>query len=949
MKLPVSTYRLQLNKDFPFSEVEKVLPYFEELGVSWLYFSPILKACPESTHGYDVIDHSQINPELGTDKELEELTKNLKEKKMGILLDIVPNHMCLNPLNPWVFNLLESGRASPYAKYFHIDWRSPVHELTNKILFPVLSQPYWKAIENQDIQTTYDNGAFFGNYGGMKLPICPETWNIILEPVLKLASKDPNIPELESIITSLKYIPKITETNEERIHEREREKEIVKKRLNQVCQNSPVIAESIRRSLEKINGIKGDVHSFDLLEHLLNDQAYRLCNWKVGNDEINYRRFFDVNSLIGVRVEDPDVFHATHRFILNMISKRVIQGLRIDHIDGLFEPAIYLETLQSEILKMFQNQPQYLISPERPYYIVVEKVLSENERLNSNWPVFGTTGYEFLNALNGIFVKQENKDVFYRLYSAFTGYHEDPTLLRFQCKKTVLHVSMSSELYVLARQLDRIAEQHRTSREYTLDNLRNALRDVIASFPVYRSYIGANNIVTDEDRYNITTAVRIAKQMNPAISTAIFNFIQSVLLLEHPEGLDESQKAERKRFVMAVQQLTGPVMAKGLEDTAFYQYYPLASLNEVGGSLSGFGISLDDFHVKNRQRLENWPYTLLATSTHDTKRGEDVRARINVLSEIPEEWQAAFQRWHKINYEHKVKIDEALVPDNNEEYLFYQTLVGTWPIEGHYSDEEMRSYIEKINKYMLKALREAKIHTSWINSNEEYDKAISQFISSVLKLDAENPFLSDFKKFMPKIMHAGICNSLSQTAIKFSVPGVPDLYQGSELWNFSLVDPDNRQKIDFEARRELLKEIVESNSASELIKKALKHPETGQIKQYITQCLLKLRHAMPELFLEGEYLPIKPEGELANHLFAFQRKFQNKELVFAAARFFIELNGKNWKGTYLPVSHNDTYKELFTKKIVTAKKVESGYAISMEDLFNPLTVAVLQKVNRESL
>ncbi len=610
VRTPSSTYRLQFNHLFPFDQATAIVDYLDELGITDVYASPFLMARPGSVHGYDVTDQTRFNPEIGDEEAFLRLSAALQERKMGLIADVVPNHMCItHPSNVWWWDVLENGPSSPFARFFDIDWHPPKEELANKVLLPFLGDQYGRVLENQEIKIVYVRDQFEAVYYDNPLPLAPWTWTMVLEPAAarlrdKVGSSDEHLAELESITTALSHLPGNTETDEAKIHERDREKAIVKRRLSGLMEASPEAAEAIQTALAEINGRRGEPHSFDRLERLLESEAYRLSFWRVAMDEINYRRFFDINELAAIRVEDPEVFSAVHALIFDLVSRGHITGLRVDHPDGLFEPEKYFRYLQDVCLAQSplakSNGKSDRNGADRTFYILAEKILIDHEPLRAAWPVEGTTGYSFLNLANGVFVDHTKAKAFQQLYRRFTGWSQEFEDLVSDSKRLILQVAMSSELNVLARKLDGISEQHRWYRDFTLESLRDALKEVLATFPVYRTYIRSDQKEVDsEDRRQITGAIREAKRRNPAISESVFEFIQNVLLLEHPEGLDDSQRAERHAFALRFQQLSAPVMAKGVEDTAFYRYYPLASLNEVGGNPERFGISLNAFHRRN--------------------------------------------------------------------------------------------------------------------------------------------------------------------------------------------------------------------------------------------------------------------------------------------------------------------------------------------------------------
>jgi (1->4)-alpha-D-glucan 1-alpha-D-glucosylmutase len=978
-RIPVSTYRLQFNSRFRFAEARALLDYFQELGVSDIYSSPILTARPGSVHGYDVIDHTKINPELGTEDEFVEFAHQLRERGMGILMDVVPNHMCIaSPQNRWWQDVLENGPNSPYARFFDIDWNPPKETFTNKVLLPTLGDQYGRVLENQEIKITYRGGAFFTNYYETILPLAPRSTTHILKLALDemrkaLSDSHADVLELESIMTALNHLPPRTEADPARVRERRRETLVIKKRLSNLMKGSPQARHAVHQSLIEINGRRGDPRSFDLLEQLLSEQAYRLSYWRVASDEINYRRFFDINELAAVRIEERPVFTAVHEITFRLLKKGCITGLRIDHVDGLLDPEKYLRDLQRVCAVMLKRARTASAEgndaagtagaareSEKPFYVVVEKILGHDELLRADWPVYGTTGYEFMNLLNGVFVDTHNGQAFHELYRNFTGISESFGKILYDAKKLILRVAMSSELHVLARRLDDISEQHRWSRDFTLNSLQDALSEVIASFPVYRSYIRRRLAsVSADDRLHIRTAVRMAKRRNPGINASVFDFIESILLLQDPRGLSEADRAGRRNFAMRFQQLTAPVTAKGLEDTAFYRFYPLASLNEVGGEPAIFGVSLERFHSRNQERMEFWPAALSATSTHDTKRGEDVRARINVLSEMPEEWNDSIHLWRELNHDRKTKVAGELAPDGNEEYLIYQTLVGAWPLRGM-SAEAHGEFVSRIQQYVNKALKEAKVHTSWISADEDYERAVREFIAGILSLDDGNRFLGEFSPFQTRVGRAGLFNSLSQTLLKITAPGVPDFYQGTEVWNLSLVDPDNRRPVDYERNLELLNSVKarEEENPVAFVDELMREPEDDRLKLFLTMRALKFRISESELFGKGSYVPLRAMGARARHAIAFARRLDKKEAIVISGRFYTRLcnvarelpvGARAWRDTVILLGEGakvgTIYRDALTGKRFRAVDYNGTSALILLDVLAHLPVALLERID----
>jgi (1->4)-alpha-D-glucan 1-alpha-D-glucosylmutase len=964
--VPCSTYRLQLNSCFTFAQAAAVVSYLDDLGITDCYTSPFLMAHPGSMHGYDVTDHSRFNPEIGSKAEFTDFAERLKQRGMGLVVDVVPNHMCItHPSNLWWWDVLENGPSSDYSRHFDIDWNPPKSELANKVLLPFLPDQFGLVLESQSIRALYDGGGFALDSLGTQFPLTPRSWTPLLERTLattkaRLTDTDGHVLELESIITAISHLPPREDPDLARVRERQREKEVIRRRMAALVEDSDVVKVSLKEVLNVINGVKGDPHSFDALEKLLDDQAYRLSFWRVASDEINYRRFFDINDLAAIRVESPEVFAIVHRIPFDLMQQSLVSGIRIDHPDGLFDPLRYFEDLQAQAPFPGHASANSGNAGRRRVYLAAEKILVGNEELRPSWAIEGTTGYGFLNLLNGLFVDSAKGRFFQRLYRKFTGWSQSYSDLIYESKRLVMQVSMSSELNMLSRRLDRISEQHRRSRDFTLESLRDALREVIACFPVYRTYIRTDTRHPDEqDERYIRSAIKTAKRRNPATSGSVFEFIQDLLLLKDPDSINDTHRAERRLFVMRFQQLTGPVMAKGLEDTAFYRYCPLLSLNEVGGSPDKFGVALPHFHAKNLARRQSWRNAMLASSTHDTKRSEDVRARINVLSEIPAEWYRAIRIWQRLNEGKKVQVAGEAVPSPNEEYFLYQTLVGVWPLSpmdsaGH------ADFVVRMHTYMEKALREAKVNTSWINPNTEYEVAFHTFLDAILDHSAGKLFLDQFMPFQGRITRAGMFNSLSQTLLKIAAPGLPDFYQGTEVWNLSLADPDNRRPVDYDGVQALLAQLnaVESESPSALVDRLVAEPVDGSLKLYVTRCALRFRRAKRVLFAKGSYLPLRAAGEKNRHVLAFARSFRGATVVVLAGRFFAQLDAHTrvpiGPGTWgdaevvlrkrLP---SGPYRDVFTGKTVTPVPSDGDIVIPLSEAFAHLPIALLVNVEAE--
>jgi (1->4)-alpha-D-glucan 1-alpha-D-glucosylmutase len=813
LPLPESTYRLQFHAGFTFRDAAVVVPYLHALGVTHCYASPYLRARPGSTHGYDVIDHGSLNPELGTGADYQAWLDAMARHGMSHVLDTVPNHVGVATNdNAWWNDVLEHGPASRYARHFDIAWRgSPRPELHDKVLLPVLGGHYGDVLERGELKVVHADGKFWVAYYDRRFPLSPRS-----------------------------------------------------------------VAELRPDRLSELNGTPGDPRSFDRLDALLQAQHYRLAYWRTASDEINYRRFFDINDLAALGMEHAEVFEATHRFTFELVEQGKVAGLRIDHPDGLYDPEQYVRRLRER----------------RPgLYVLVEKILAPGEPLPTHWPVHGTSGYDFLNEANGLFIDTRHEGAFTELYQDWAGDDTRFEDLVYAKKKLILETSLASELQMLAHRLDRLAQRDRHSRDFTHRALRDALREVIACFPVYRSYVTARG-VGDADRRHVGQAVDRAVARNPATEPAIFHFIREAVLQERgaPDG-----RAEWVEFAGRFQQLTAPVTAKGIEDTAFYIYNRFVSLNEVGGEPSRFGVSPEDLHAYLADRRRRWPYAMSALSTHDTKRSEDVRARLNVLSEMPDEWARHVRRWGEVNARHRRDLPRGPAPDRNEEYLIYQTLLGAWPLEP-WSAAEYDAFVGRVQAYLVKAMREAKVRTSWTDPDAGHEQAVQDFVAALLDETRSGEFLADLRPLRQRVSHLGLINSLAQTLLRLAAPGVPDTYQGTELWDFSLVDPDNRRPVDYGKRREMLESLQRRISAAgddlaPLARELFASKEDGRAKLLVTTRTLALRRAHPGLFSEGEYAPLRAAGSHARHVFALARRHGGRSAVVVVPRLIATLSG----------------------------------------------------------
>ncbi|MGE4403456.1 MAG: malto-oligosyltrehalose synthase [Desulfobulbus sp.] len=957
--LPLATYRLQFNSAFTFNDARRIVPYLHALGISHCYASPVLKARSGSSHGYDIVDHNALNPELGTSEEFLVFIETLHEFDMGLILDIVPNHMGIGGSdNVWWIDVLENGQASPFAIYFDIDWQPASKILRGKILLPILGDYYGKVLDRGEIEITFseEQGSFTARYYEHLLPIDPKTYPYILDPAFFFLQENacnaaPLAARLNQLITDCRHLPGRQTTGRHRRAERGEKQAEIKRELALLCREKSV-QDAIAYGLAFFNTPKTPGKGYDLLHRLLEKQAYRLAYWRVAADEINYRRFFNVNSLAGLCQEQTEVFAATHRFLFSLIEKGFVQGLRIDHPDGLFDPRGYYDRLKTGIRS---HLPRTGIQ-EGSFYLVAEKILAIHEELPRDWPIHGTTGYEFANLVNGLFINPAGEKPLSQTYRFCTGESSEYAAMLYDAKKLIIKTHLASELTVLSNLLLRIAEQDRHTRDFTLTGLREALAEVVACFPVYRTYVTLGRVGAEDRRY-VEWAVTAAKRRNPLVDSAIFDFVHSSLL---QEGHFHSRRIQDmvSRFAMKFQQYTAPVMAKAQEDTVFYRDCRLLSLNEVGGEPRSFRVSRAEYHQANTIRQEYWPQSMLTTSTHDSKRSEDVRARLNVLSEIPNLWQQQVKLWMRLNRRHTRRLNGHATPSRNDEYHLYQTLLGTWPLffpEG----QELDRYRERIDAYMLKAVREAKVHTSWLNPNLAFEEALASFISALLQPKPDNRFLASLAEFCKKVNRLGMLNSLSQVLLKLTAPGVPDIYQGNELWNFSLVDPDNRRPVDFSHAQKLLDDLAitfpEGAPAEPGLDTLLATLTDGRAKLFITSRTLQFRHKHPDLFLEGAYetLPLSGKGE--RHLCVSARTLTGQRLIVIAPRFFASLlpdinapyskiADTVWAQTYFCLPENaltETYHNIFTGEKHYPIRQEGQVVLMVAPLLRAFPVALL--------
>ena len=889
-----ATYRLQLHAGFGFSDAAALTGYLADLGISHVYLSPVLQAAKGSTHGYDVVDPSTVNEELGGEQGHLELQSALGEAGLGQILDVVPNHMAVATRdNRWWWDVLENGPSSVYAGYFDVDWGTPeanhVHG-NSVVLLPILGDHYGRELEAGHFRLEHSRGTFTLRYYEQQVPIAPRSLDHLVAKAARRLSRgvDPAVrAELESIGTALGRLPPSWATDRASVKERHRDKEVLRMRLMVLCTQHPEVDAALNAETEAVGAQP------DTLDALLQRQNYRLAYWRTASEEGQYRRFFDINDLVGIRVEEDAVFADSHRLVVRWLHEGVIDGLRVDHIDGLRDPRRYLELLDEA---------------GSGVWALVEKILERGEQLPADWPVAGTTGYDWLNVAGGLFIRKEGADALEAAFRSFSGLVQSWEDLVHDCKLQVLGTSLAADLTRIVDRMARVCENHRRHSDHTRRELRECLAEVIACFGVYRTYVVPGEKASPQDVAVVARAVVTAGLRRPEIDGELLAFLRQVLLLEI-DGPAETEMSRR------FQQLTGPVMAKAVEDTAFYRYVPLLALNEVGGGPGAPGTGLDDFHAWCEHAESRHPYGLLATSTHDTKRSEAVRARISVLSELPDEWAAAVQRWNRLNRRHRV----AEFPDPETEWMLYQTLVGAWPI----TSERTLAFLEK-------AVREAKVHTSWDAPDQIYEGAVNHFASTVLR---SRRFMAEVGQLAERVRRPGWSNSLALKLLTLTAPGVPDLYQGSELWDFSLVDPDNRRPVDYEARAALLKDV----EAADLGRLWAEGDESGLIKLGVVHRALALRRRKPSSFGEGRrgaYGPVFASGPAADHVVAFSR---GADVVTVAARWPLALEqAGGWRTTSLALPPGQWV------DVLSGRACQGD--VLVRDLLRALPVALLERV-----
>jgi (1->4)-alpha-D-glucan 1-alpha-D-glucosylmutase len=1004
-RIPIATYRVQLGGEVGFAAAGALVPYLQDLGITDLYASPILKARAGSTHGYDVTDSQSLNPELGGEAPFRALCAALHDRGMGLLLDIVPNHMAASAENAWWMDVLEHGHASPWASVFDVDWHGGAAVGAgddedaasaagapgdDAIVLPVLGEPYGRVLEGGQLRLVLDPDAvLLLAYQDHRFPIEPGSWAPILRgaagpdasAAAPAGSADPPgaapaVPadaDGAAAATLRRLLADIDALPPPGAPQRRTACESIRAALGALLESSPAAQARIEASLRHVNGTPGAPRSFDTLDALLRRQAYRLTHWRLAAEIINFRRFFDISELVGARVDLPEVFEMTHALLLEMVRHGCVAGLRVDHVDGLFDPAGYLERLQRALRGAgadgakdgddAPDAPGGAASAAPPFYVVVEKILTGDERLRPHWPVFGTTGYDFLDALNGLFVDPEGLRALDGIYARVMGRATRFADLLYEQKKRVISDLFGVEMRRQAAELCRLAGRDRHGRDVAARHLEHALTEVTACLPVYRTYV-REAPVSIEDRQVIEAALAEARRRDPAteqqrgrreagLDDEALDFLRRTLLLETAPDLSETEREDLRRFVMRWQQKTGPVTAKGLEDTALYQYNRLLSLNYVGSDPDPdpATLSVQAFHEHNRRMLDAWPHTLTSTSTHDSKRSEDVRARLHVLSEIPSAWERAARRWSRMNLPLRRRVAGRLVPGHNREYFLYQTLLGAWPL----NEDEIDPFRERVKAYLIKASREAKVRTSWLDPDLEHEEALLEFVDALLDARANRAFLDDFLRFERRVAWPGALNSLTQLLLKIVSPGVPDFYQGTEVWNLRLVDPDNRVPVDFAAHRDMLRALRDAETAAGpdarlLCADLLRGWKDGRIKMYTLTRALAHRRARPALYQEGEYLPIGAAGPRASHLCALARRHGGDWALCAApvriARAAATpgaapLGPRAWRATALtlPPGAPAAWRNVFTGETLRA---QDGRTLPLASIFAAYPLALLE-------
>ncbi|WP_027134972.1 malto-oligosyltrehalose synthase [Geminicoccus roseus] len=918
-----ATYRLQFHQGFGFDDAAAIAPYLARLGVSHVYASPYLMARRGSTHGYDIIDHNQLNPELGGDEAFARMCAAFDRHGLRQILDFVPNHMGVGgSRNPFWLDVLAWGADSEYAGWFDIDWNPNQDYLKGKLLVPFLGDQYGAELEAGRLVLKFDeaSGSFaVWAYDTHALPICPLHYARII------SAAHPDLEQLGDAFTfATEWRPQIA-----------RRAARLQAELAELVRDNLEIRAAIHAAVSHLNGRPGEPESWAELDALIQDQHWRVAHFRVAGDDINYRRFFNINELAGLRIELPDLFDHAHRLVFRLLRDGVIDGLRIDHVDGLFDPKQYVERLRRKALDGASEQ--------RPFYLVVEKILSHHESLRDDWAIEGTTGYEYLNLLTGVLVDPAAEEAFTQVYAEFAGAKEPFHEVVRNCKIRIMQTEMASELTVLARDAARVARQNRRTADFTQNILERALREIIACFPVYRTYLTLEGDFGEADQRDLSWAMAQARRHRPDLDKSVFDFCEAMLsgsLVAEPKS--GFSRYAVLRCAMKFQQLSGPVMAKGLEDTAFYRFNRFVALNEVGGHPDRFGTTLAAFHRANQVRAENWPQAMLSSSTHDTKRGEDTRARLVALSELPEEWQRQVQAWSRILRARRGDVEGHAPPDRNDEYLFYQLLLGAWPVEllsGPIDQDAIDTLRERLKGAMTKSVREAKLHSSWTAPDAAYEEALLGFVDDALDTERSGAFLDQFRPFAEKVAALGAVNTLVQTVLKLTSPGVPDLYQGTDLWDLSLVDPDNRRPVDYGQRRTFLEEIAPAldRDRAGTMRALFADWKDARFKLATVQTLLDDRRRRPGLYAEGSYEGLAAKGADAERVCAFVRRHEQELLVVVAARF-------PGRGTSVDATLPEIAGQGRVRDLLTGRELSLD-SLRLDEVLADLPVAVLVNID----
>ncbi len=878
-RIPSSTYRLQLHKGFTFTQAAELAPYLWELGMTHVYSSPYLQASPNSMHGYDVVDHQRVNEELGGWPAHARFSKMLGENGLGQVLDIVPNHMSLGKENRLWWDVLENGEASRYASFFDIDWQPQEERLRDKVLVPILADQYGRALQAGGVVVSRSGSSFHVEASGQTFPVSPTSVSVILHRAADYAKSD----TLSFLASSFARLPHPESWDRWMMRDRNRDKTVLYQLLNRLCAEEPGICDKIDQATRDLNS------NLDALDDFLNQQHYRLAYWKTAGQQLGYRRFFDVNTLIGLRMERDYVFEETHCKLVEWLRDGVLDGVRVDHPDGLRDPLEYFKRLREHM-------------PDG--WIIGEKILEAGEFLRPEWPIDGTSGYDFMNAVMAVLLEPQGMEALSKVYGEFSGETTDFHIIAHDKKQLVMADMLGSDVNRLVSLFVEICETNRNQRDFTRVDINRAVREIAACFAIYRTYVQPErDEITDEDRTYIEKATECAKQSRTDIDPGLIDFMRDVLLLR-VRGKKEAE------FVLRFQQFGSPVMAKGVEDTAFYCYNRLVAACEVGGDPSRNGLSVAEFHDYNRTVQETHPLTMTTLSTHDSKRSDDVRARLMVLTEIPEEFGQAIARWSAMN----APLNPDGLVDRNTEYFLYQTLIGAWPI-----DEE------RLKQYMQKATREAKQQTSWTENNAAFEDALNSMLSGLL---VSEEFTADLSAFVERIRPAGQINSLAQTLLKNTSPGVPDLYQGSEIWDLSLVDPDNRRPVDYPLRRRLLSELKHL-SVAQIVARA----DEGLTKLWTVTQSLHLRREHPAWFRdEADYRPLTAQGSKAGHVIAFAR---GENVITVVPRAPLTLAG-DWADTTLTLPEGTWTNSLSTEQ-------HAGGTLALRSLLANFPIALLVK------